>query len=713
MLCRRWGARALVVLSSGLVLSLGSASPGTAQDEQVLDPITVLGTKTEEKAIDTLAPVSTVREEQMQQIMPTRTSDIFFGVPGVSFQQRADEPGTSINIRGLQDFGRVNVLIDGARQNFQRSGHNANGAFYLDPELLGAVDVVRGPVANIFGSGAIGGVVSFRTKDVDDILKPGERWGGVVHGMVGSNTSQWLTSAIAAARVGQNVDVLVGGTYRDNSAYRAGTEGTQPIGALTGPGQEVFNSGSEVETGMAKVTVRPADGHSVRITGLTYNSDYNTGQPGATLFDTNAQQHLVTGGWRYSRPDDKLFDFDGNVYWTRTVNDQTKTCCTNNASTGPLGSKRSFAVDTTGFDLNNTSRFDIGIIRNAITYGVDAFFDEVTVADPTGTGDLFTPNGNRSVAGGFVQWKAEFGTLAEVIGGVRYDSYRLEGGGVTSEGDRISPKITVGIKPLPGITVYGTYAEGYRAPAVTETLITGLHPVTFADFFFLPNPGLRPEVGKTLEAGVNVKFDNAFIAGDRLRAKVNVFQNDVTDYIDLVPLNTGQVGGGGVVCTYVGVFPFNPDCFQYQNIAQARIEGVEFEGMYDAGRWFLGLSASRIDGRDVTAGGPLLTVPPAQFTATVGARFLDRKLELALRWASVAAKRDVPAGALPTDSYDLVHLYAGYKINPDTVAALSVENLFDKYYFSYLDAQTARIPARGLTVKGSLRIRFSDKTING
>jgi outer membrane receptor protein involved in Fe transport len=58
-----------------------------------------------------------------------------------------------------------------------------------------------------------------------------------------------------------------------------------------------------------------------------------------------------------------------------------------------------------------------------------------------------------------------------------------------------------------------------------------------------------------------------------------------------------------------------------------------------------------------------------------------------------------------------VNLYAGYRINPDTLAALSVENLLDKYYFNYLSAQVSRVPSRGLTVKGSLRIRFSDQTI--
>ena len=141
---------------------------------QSLDTITVAASKTEEKAIDALAPVSVVTLEQIQGLQPNRLSDILYTIPGVTVQERGDDPSTVINIRGLQDFGRVAVVVDGARQNYQRTGHFANGSFFLDPELVGGVDVVRGPTANIYGSGAIGGVVSFRTKDIQDVVRPGE-----------------------------------------------------------------------------------------------------------------------------------------------------------------------------------------------------------------------------------------------------------------------------------------------------------------------------------------------------------------------------------------------------------------------------------------------------------------------------------------------------------------------------------------------------------
>ena len=239
-----------------LVALMLAAGMVTARAQQTLDPITVLATKTIEKTIEALAMVSSVRQEQLDQLQPKRTSDMFYGLPSVWFRERADSPETAINIRGLQDFGRVAVVVDGARQNFQRSGHNANGQFFLEPETVAEVDVSRGPVSNIYGSGAIGGVVSFRTKDAQDVLRPGERIGALMNMNLGSNTGRGLGSFFGAARPNENIDLFAGGTYRSQGDYKDGN------------GNIVPNSGYNMSTGMGKVTVRPAEGHEIKLGAL-------------------------------------------------------------------------------------------------------------------------------------------------------------------------------------------------------------------------------------------------------------------------------------------------------------------------------------------------------------------------------------------------------------------------------------------------------------
>jgi hemoglobin/transferrin/lactoferrin receptor protein len=84
-----------------------------------LDGITVTSTKTSEAAIDAPSGTSIIGKEQLdQQLQADRVSQFLTTMPGVSTSEAATDTAQAINIRGLMDFGRVNVLIEGARQNF-------------------------------------------------------------------------------------------------------------------------------------------------------------------------------------------------------------------------------------------------------------------------------------------------------------------------------------------------------------------------------------------------------------------------------------------------------------------------------------------------------------------------------------------------------------------------------------------------------------------
>jgi hemoglobin/transferrin/lactoferrin receptor protein len=735
------------------------------------EPTTSVATKTEEPVINTLAAVSVLRQEQINQTQPTRLSDILVGMPGVSNPERGDDPGSSINIRGLQDFGRVATLVDGVPQDFQRSGHFANGQFYLDPEMVGGVDVVRGPVANIYGSGAIGGVAAFQTKDLNDILLPGEIAALQSHVMYGSNGNEWLASIFGGAR-GAEGDIFLGGVYRDSGNY---TSGSGTLNSLqcdsscagwpttTIPGNtSVPNTGDQTESGLAKLTLRPSDGQQIKLTAITYNTDYNFGDttgagttiPGIGVYGENIKNQTVTAQYTYARPDTPLIAFQGNLYWNQTVVHETVEIpyvVPNPAPppatidfTGPPGTTNSFMLNTSGFNVNNTSRFDTGAWRHAVTYGGDFNNDAMDVG--TGCAGDFVPNcdvsltpgGHRNTYGGFVEWKANYASWFEMINAVRYDGFALIGDGSSESGSRLSPKTTVGITPFPGFQPYVSYAEGYRAPAVTEAFISGFHPGGFA--YFEPNPNLRPEIGKTKEVGINIKYDNVFSPGDKIRAKINAFRNDITDYIDQVTDLSAFFGlPPPPACQqFMGPTP----CLQYQNIGNARIEGLEFELNYDAGSWFGGISGQHLRGKgesnDPTvvaagtcataptavgcAGAPLASIPPDQISFLLGARFLDQKLKLAVRWTAVAAK---PLSQIPTTidsdlnpaspsvvpmfdstgSYNLVSLYAGYQVTPEVLAAFSVDNLLNENYTKYMCCSTYAgyvVPNPGITFKGSL-----------
>lgn len=732
------------------------------------EPSTDVATKTVEPVINTLAAVSVLRQEQIEQAMPGRLSDIFNGMPSVWFADRPDDPGSSINVRGLQDFGRVAVLVDGASQDFQRSGHFANGQFYVDPELLAGADVVRGPVANIYGSGAIGGVTSFRTKDLDDILLPGETQAIQSHAMFGTNGDQWLASTFGGAR-GPLGDIFVGGIYRDSGNYTSGA-GTlssfqcaancagYPLTVIPGS-SGVPNTGNQTEFGMVKLTARPGDGQQIKLTAITYNTSYDFGGttgagttiPGIGVYGENINNQTVTAQYTFKSPETTLFDLKTDVYWNQTDAQETvKVPYIQDGIdfSGPPGTSTNYLLNTAGTRVNNTSRFDTGPFLQTVTYGGDFNNDRINVGTSCGADQLIngacdvnlTPNGQRNTYGGFVQWKTNYSTWFEMINALRYDGFNLSGDGSSKSGQRFSPKTTIGITPIQGLTPYFTYAEGYRAPSVTEAFVSGFHPGGF--FFFEPNPNLQPEIGKTKEIGLNIKYDDVWSPGDKVRAKVNGFRNDVTNYIDMVPAFVDFTGTLPPPAPCVPTPLGYTDCFQYQNIGNAVIQGIELEANYDAGRWFAGVSGQHLIGQSVTTnptlaagcpaaptsvgcvGAPLASIPPDQVSVLIGARLLERKLTLAVRWTAVAAK---PLSQIPTTTsdggnvvpifdstppYNLVNLYASYQPIPNVTTAFSVENLLNVNYTKYMCCSTEAgyvIPNPGITFKASLTVHYGVK----
>jgi hemoglobin/transferrin/lactoferrin receptor protein len=239
-------------------------------------------------------------------------------------------------------------------------------------------------------------------------------------------------------------------------------------------------------------------------------------------------------------------------------------------------------INSYGFDLHNTARFTTGVLNHALTVGGDGTLDRVTTFDDAGGFiSALTPSGNRSLWGAHVQDEISYNSWLRVLGALREDGYHLSGGGASSGGTRLSPKLTIGITPIRGIEFYGTYAQGYRAPSVTETLIEGVHPTP--SFTFLPNPDLFAETAHDWEAGVNLKYDNVFRAGDSVRGKGTVFTNLVDNFIDLEqvgqPILTSFVPGiPNSACPTLPpglCMPFQP--FQYINVGQARLSGVELE----------------------------------------------------------------------------------------------------------------------------------------
>lgn len=649
-----------------------------AQENVELDLITVTVLKLKQLLSDVAGGVSVASKEEKDRHGNNTVADVLAPIPGVSTEENANDPATAINIRGLQDFGRVAVTIDGARQNFQRTGHNADGMFYFEPEQMHQVTVVRGPISNVYGSGAIGGVVSFETMDALSFLREGESIAGSQKLRYATNGDAIMSSTIGALRLGDYGGILGNVVVRDNGDYK------------DGDGNVVADSSRDVLAGLVKLSLTPAEDMRFDVSYLVNTDEFENGLSATSRFGNEVKAETIAAKFAWEDAGNDLVDFTASAYWTRTFQDQERLTSTVPAQ---IGTHRTFEIETIGTDVFNTSRFATGSLQHAVTVGADIFQDQVQVSDPISTADLFTPSGERTAGGAFVQDQIDVTQWLGFIVAGRFDAYSLKGDTVDSEGTHFSPKATVVLKPfeetaLKGLHVYGTYAEGYRAPSTTETMIGGFHPAP-APFEFLPNPDLEPEVAHNIEAGITGEFRNAFVSEDLFSLRVGAFQNNIDDYIGAEYLSIGPPGPAG-------------DTYQYVNIAKARLWGLEGEVNYDAGFMFASVAASMIRGDDETADEPLLTVPADKVVTTLGFRFLDEKAELGARWFAVADQDRVPAGSPVSESYNLVSLFASYAVNDNLKLSLNADNIFDEDYRRYLDGTDSP----GRTIMFTVATRF-------
>ncbi|KAB0542080.1 TonB-dependent receptor [Kerstersia gyiorum] len=206
------GLQAYRAADGGYRLRLAPSPDGSGVSE--LEAVEVLGNdpKPADEVYRTAASVNYLSQDDIERFRGTSVGDIFQGIPGVLVGENRNSGGLDINIRGMQGQGRVPVLVDGARQEttVYRGYSGVASRSYVDPDLIGGIEISKGPVAGALGTGATGGVVAMRTINAKDIIKKeDENWGIRVRGSTSGNSS-------AAPAAGTAGGMFNAGTYRVN-----------------------------------------------------------------------------------------------------------------------------------------------------------------------------------------------------------------------------------------------------------------------------------------------------------------------------------------------------------------------------------------------------------------------------------------------------------------------------------------------------------------
>jgi hemoglobin/transferrin/lactoferrin receptor protein len=628
--------------------------------------ITITATKTPRMVDFTPGEVSIITKKQLDQRQVQNLQDIVRYEPGVEVINGTRGIGQKPVIRGMSNE-RVLINLDGTRINFD-SGHK--GQFFLDPQWIKRVEVLRGPGSALYGSNAMGGVLSLQTIDPADLLDAGKSF-GFKQSIGFQGVDDALTSSTSIfGNADQQGDLQYLFSYR----YRQAFDDIQD-----GNGGDIPYSQDELNSGLAKVLWNMSDEDKLTFSYLTYNQEQQTPSNTAGTTPDPSDNPLVDRttfqqNWRINYThqdiDNPLWDLNGTVYYSRMQIKEELTAG---------GQNDKINYDTLGFDLRNTSRFEADSFSLALTYGMEYYRDTQSATRNGGSLQLF-PDAQTENLAAYIQ--AEIGLfddLLTIIPGARVDWFTLEADGQQdADYNHVSPKIgalltlddELNLKDGDYVVIEGSYGESFRAPSFGESFISGLHFVSGGiTAYWLPNPDLIPETSWTAEGGVRVKFD-------RFKARANYFHTSAENFID-------------ADVTFVPPATLN---FQYVNVSQATIHGVELSSEWELlDNLYLWGNYTNTVGDNETTGEPLGSVPPQNAKVGIDYLFANLGLTTGVRMRWYDDHDHVPAGDPTYDGFTLVDFVSTWKPTgmntPQWINGLSVsfalENLADEDFTWY------------------------------
>ncbi|MBL7708247.1 MAG: TonB-dependent receptor, partial [Chitinophagaceae bacterium] len=154
--------RKYTMLSALLCIAIISFSQADTTEKN-LDEVTVYSNKFAEKKKNIAQKIDVISSKTIAKTNAQNTGDLLIATGNV-FVQKSQQGGSSPVIRGFE-ASRVLLVVDGIRLNnaIYRAGHLQN-VITVDQNMLESVEVMQGPSSTLYGSDALGGVVSFRSK---------------------------------------------------------------------------------------------------------------------------------------------------------------------------------------------------------------------------------------------------------------------------------------------------------------------------------------------------------------------------------------------------------------------------------------------------------------------------------------------------------------------------------------------------------------------
>jgi hemoglobin/transferrin/lactoferrin receptor protein len=735
VLARRDGVVSLCrfpVARLGLAVSLVMSGASHAQQvamavDTPLKETVVSATRMEQDADTVAATVTTISAAEIDRRMPADETDLFANDPDLAVARNSSRFGSAtVNIRGIEGT-RVLNLVDGVRlPDYYGGGGPSNvtvsdaGGPHLD--FLKRVEVLRGPASSLYGSDALGGVVSYVTKEPEDFLTEGKPRAFGYQGTYRS-ADQSLSNTMSAA-IGDDVFkylLMVNRTDGKELETKGAVSGTSTARTKANP--EDKNSSSL----LSKFVWLPAPGHR-----LAFVIDYRNNQA-----DTDVQRlisSLPKTAWMKGNDDTTRTRYGLDWEWkpqeswvdrlkfqayqqnseARTLTDSlranTSAACSASSGSGNnclLRQDFRMEQDRTSLGLQLDKLLEVGKVSHLLVAGADWSRTRVsdyrdfsiantaiatgivtyskTLAGTTYPSRGFAP-GHTDSLGLFFQDAIGFDEgRFTVTPGLRYDRVELKpksdaifsaqsfAPAVGKTDSRVSPKVAMLWQLQPSVALYGQYVEGFRAPNYSEVNGFFQNGTLYAS---IPNADLKPETSYSTEMGMRLKQGPVNLSFAR-------YDNRYKNFIDNVALTC----------------PSNPSCvtglgstYQSINLSRVRIQGWETRGAWDLGGGY------RLDGAYAFTRGDdegnhtaLNSVEPARATVALAWNQNVHGGEARIRAAERKAKDRISGSLYSTAGYGVLDLSAWWKISTDMKITAALNNVFDRKYMLWSDVRFASL----------------------
>lgn len=577
------------------------------------EEIVVVATGFAQPADETGQAISVITRSRLEELQSVSIADVLRTLPAVSVASRGPV-GTqsSVYIRG-GNSSQTLVLVDGVRVNDPSS---PNAAFDFGSLLVGnaeRVEVLRGPNSIIWGSQAIGGVVNIETAKPAGALKVRA---AAEYGAYDSATGHLNLSGSHGA-----IGYSFGGAYYRTDGYSVFTGGTEKDGGRQG----ALNG---------RITIALTDNLELDFRG-NYNesrSDYDSDFSGGadSLANSHNSQWFAFAGLNLDLMDDR---FHSRLSYSRYDIERVGTDPVIFSFNNYVATGVTEQIEYRGaFDLSESVQFIAGLQHQRINSS-----SSYEGAAP----DL----AKDSVNGGYVQLSLQPVDGLTATAGVRYDDYSDYGGQTTLGGN-------LAYTPNEGRTVFrATYAEGFRAPTLTE----GQPPYG--------NPALKPETAKNIDLGI----EQALI-DDRLNVTVTWFQRRNTNLI-----------------TYSFVTS------QSENIGKSNADGLEFSlQLRPTDRLSVHANYARVDAENRSSAVPTrLPLRPKHSASLTADWETPVGLKLGTTVWLIGDSFDDNANSVVNDGYARTDIRASFPINETLELYGRIDNLMNAHYETVAGYTTA------------------------